>query len=48
MTEEKKVGLNTLSVWSGEEAKDGWDRVTQVPVAHSVSYGYHDLDVWFL
>ena len=46
MSEPRKPGLNTLSVWSGEEARDGWQRVTQVPVAHSVSYGYRDLDEW--
>jgi len=47
MSEEKKIGYNTLSIWGGEEDKDGWKRVTQVPVAHSVSYGYDDLDVWY-
>ena len=46
MTEQKKPGFNTLSVWSGEEKKDGWERTTQVAVAHSVSYGYKDLDEW--
>lgn len=36
----------TLSVWAGEEAKDLWQRSTQVPVVHSVSFGYHDVDEW--
>jgi cystathionine gamma-synthase len=46
MKEERKPGFGTLSVWSGEEKKEGWERTTQVPVAHSVSYGYKDLDEW--
>jgi cystathionine gamma-synthase len=36
----------TLSVWAGEEAKDLWQRATQVPVVHSVSFGYRDVDEW--
>jgi cystathionine gamma-synthase len=47
MTDQKKPGFNTLSIWSGEQEIDGWQRATQVPVAHSVSYGYKDLDVWY-
>lgn len=37
----------TLAVWAGEEDKDGWQRSTQVPVVHSVSFGYKDLDEWY-
>ncbi|MFH2038754.1 MAG: cystathionine gamma-synthase family protein [Chloroflexota bacterium] len=40
-------GFKTLSVWAGEDKKDFWNRSTQVPVAHSVSYGYNDLDTWY-
>ncbi len=40
-------GRDTLSVWAGEENKDGWQRSTQVPVVHSVSYGYQDLETWY-
>lgn len=47
MSNQKKIGYNTLSVWSGEEKKNGWARTTQIPVAHSVSYGYDDLDLWY-
>jgi len=47
MTDQKKTGFNTLSIWAGEEKKDGWQRSTQVPVVHSVSYGYDDLDLWY-
>ena len=41
-----KPRMGTLSVWAGEENKNGWQRATQVPVVHSVSYGYEDLDYW--
>jgi cystathionine gamma-synthase len=47
MNNKNKPGFNTLSVWAGEEKKDGWQRSTQVPVVHSVSYGYDDLDYWY-
>jgi cystathionine gamma-synthase len=35
----------TLAVWAGEEAQV-METVTQVPVVHSVSFGYHDVDQW--
>ena len=35
----------TLSVWAGEDGPH-WQRSTQVPVIHSVSFGYDDLDEW--
>ncbi len=38
---------DTLSVWGGEQEKDGWQGSTQVPVVHSVSFGYKDLDDWY-
>jgi cystathionine gamma-synthase len=38
-------GAGTLSVWAGEE-KTLMDNATQVPVVHSVSFGYRDLDEW--
>jgi cystathionine gamma-synthase len=44
---EKKAHKRTLSVWAGEEKKNGWQRATQVPVVHSVSYGYDDMDHWY-
>ncbi|MGB0386199.1 MAG: cystathionine gamma-synthase family protein [Ardenticatenaceae bacterium] len=37
--------LGTLAIWAGEEG-ELWERATQVPVVHSVSFGYQDLDVW--
>jgi len=35
----------TQSVWAGEDGPL-WQRSTQVPVVHSVSFGYDDLDMW--
>jgi cystathionine gamma-synthase len=34
-----------LSVWAGEE-KNSWWGATQVPVVHSVAFGYADVDEW--
>ena len=42
-TDNPKPG--TLSVWAGEDGPH-WQRSTQVPVVHSVSFGYDDLDEW--
>ena len=42
---EQKAKLGTLAVWGGEE-KDFWQGATQVPVVHSVAYGYKDVDHW--
>ncbi len=38
---------STLAIWAGEENKDAWQGSTQVPVVHSVSFGYKDLDFWY-
>ena len=32
-------------MWAGEEGPF-WQRSTQVPVVHSVSFGYQDIDEW--
>jgi cystathionine gamma-synthase len=45
MTDTNDVHSGTLSVWAGEE-KGYWQRSTQVPVVHSVAYGYRDLEEW--
>jgi cystathionine gamma-synthase len=37
---------STLAVWGGETDHEPYERATQVPVVHSVSFGYHDLDTW--
>lgn len=39
------AGPGTLAVWAGEQGLH-WKGATQVPVAHSVSYGYTDVDEW--
>ena len=36
----------TLAVWAGEEEGERWQGATQVPVVHSVSFGYQDVDHW--
>ena len=46
MTDEYKPHSGTLAVWGGEIEKNFWERATQVPVVHSIAYGYHDLDEW--
>ena len=38
-------GQGTLSVWAGEQNVH-WMGSTQLPVVHSVSFGYHDVDEW--
>jgi cystathionine gamma-synthase len=38
-------GPGTQAVWAGE-AKDTWWGATQVPVVHSVAFGYADVDEW--
>ena len=46
MTDHPSPSRDTLAVWGGEENKDFWQRATQVPVVHSVSFGYPDVDAW--
>ena len=36
----------TTAVWGGETEHAPYERATQVPVVHSVSFGYDDLDTW--
>jgi cystathionine gamma-synthase len=40
------TGKGTQSVWGGEQDHAGYERATQVPVVHSVSFGYQDVDTW--
>src|ERR1700755_1680893 len=40
------VGRGTESVWAGEQTHAPYERSTQVPVVHSVSFGYDDIDTW--
>jgi cystathionine gamma-synthase len=46
LTEQKPLSSATRAVWAGEEQHDFWQRSTQVPVVHSVSFGYPDVDEW--
>ena len=39
------VGMGTRAVWGGEEGLS-WHGATQVPVVHSVTFGFEDLDTW--
>ena len=46
MTEKyRNLGPGTRAVWGGEE-KLSWQGATQVPVVHSVTFGFDDLDTW--
>lgn len=40
-----RPNFGTLAVWAGEEGPL-WQGATQVPVVHSVSFGYQDVDQW--
>ena len=46
MTAKLSAGLSTLSIWGGEQEHELYERSTQVPVVHSVSYTYRDIDTW--
>lgn len=39
-------GQSTIAVWGGETGHEAYEGATQVPVVHSVSFGYADLDRW--
>ena len=41
----KNPKIGTLAVWAGEKAPF-WEGSTQVPVVHSVSFGYSNMDDW--
>ncbi|WP_102347204.1 cystathionine gamma-synthase family protein [Bacillus sp. Marseille-P3661] len=46
MTKQNQIRMSTKSVWAGE--KDYLVHgATQVPVVHSVSFGYEDIDEWY-
>ena len=46
MTAANHPSLDTLAVWGGELGRDFWERATQLPIATSASFGYHDLNEW--
>ena len=40
------IGKSTQSIWGGEQEHELYERSTQVPVVHSVSFAYEDIDTW--
>jgi cystathionine gamma-synthase len=46
MTTKPSAGQSTLSIWGGEQEHELYERSTQVPVVHSVSFTYKDIDTW--
>src|SRR3990172_10823161 len=45
MSDERGPSLGTLAVWGGED-KYHLQGATQVPLVHSVAFGYNDVDHW--
>jgi cystathionine gamma-synthase len=45
MAKRRKSHLDTLAVWAGE-GESTWEHSTQVPVVHSVSFGYDTVEEW--
>ncbi|MFT4938249.1 MAG: cystathionine gamma-synthase [Paraglaciecola sp.] len=41
-----KPSKATIAIWGGETEHEGYERSTQVPIVHSVSFGYKDIDTW--
>lgn len=46
MKQRTEPSNSTLSIWGGETEHEAYERSTQVPVVHSVSFGYKDIDTW--
>lgn len=46
MADNKQISQATQTIWSGEKDRTMWEGCTQVPVVHSVSFGYQDIDSW--
>jgi len=46
MLAKKTIGKSTQSIWAGEQEHELYERATQVPVVHSVSFAYKDIDTW--
>lgn len=42
----RKLRMATAAVWAGETGHAPYERATQVPVVHSVSFGYDDIETW--
>jgi len=41
-----KPSKSTIAIWGGETEHEAYERSTQVPVVHSVSFGYKDIETW--
>jgi len=41
-----KPSKATIAIWGGETEHEAYERSTQVPVVHSVSFGYKDIETW--
>lgn len=41
-----KPNKSTIAIWGGETEHEAYERSTQVPVVHSVSFGYKDIETW--
>jgi cystathionine gamma-synthase len=39
-------GKATTAIWAGEQTHPAYEGATQVPVVHSVSFGYSDIETW--
>jgi cystathionine gamma-synthase len=46
MTKKTTIRQSTIAIWGGEQEHAPYERATQVPVVHSVSFGYDDIDTW--
>ena len=46
MNTKNKLSAATISIWGGETEHELYERATQVPVVHSVSFAYKDIDTW--
>jgi cystathionine gamma-synthase len=46
MKPDNRASQGTVAVWGGEQGHPAYERSTQVPVVHSVSFGYDDLATW--
>ena len=46
MLDKKNIRKSTQSIWGGEQEYEIYERSTQVPVVHSVSFAYKDIDTW--
>ena len=45
-TQGPRPGKATTAIWAGEQTHPPYEGATQVPVVHSVSFGYSNIDTW--